>query len=150
MNKLFPILLISIIAFSSCRIQAPEFRRVENARYDTNLQSGLKVGADLVLYNPNFGRLKLKTYSAEIYADGKKIASLNENCSISIKPRKEFSIPVNATLKPEKNLMEGLKGLFKEVTKKEIDLRITGKVELRSLFYKKSVNIDVNQKIKLD
>ncbi len=111
---------------------------------------GAKVNTALVFYNPNPVRFKIKKMGFEVFVDNKKVTSVNDKPNIVVKPRKEFTIPLNATMKPEVSLVDALKGIANMFKSKELDLKVVGKLEIKGLFLKKAVGFDINKKLKFD
>jgi LEA14-like dessication related protein len=136
--------------FSSCKIQSPEFRRYEQPKVKMQGLQGVKVNTALVFYNPNLVRFKIKKMGFDLYMDGKKIAVINDQPNLVVKPKKEFTVPINAIVKLKLSLAEAIKGISNLFSSKELDLKIVGNLEIRGFMVKRAVSFDVNKKIKLE
>jgi hypothetical protein len=86
----------------------------------------------------------------DLYMDGKKIAVINDQPNLVVKPKKEFTVPINAIVKPELSLADAIKGISNLFISKELDLKLVGNLEIRGFLVKRAVSFDVNKKMKLE
>lgn len=144
------LLLYALIlaGLSSCKIQAPQFVKYENLKYESIGMSGFKLGTEVVFHNPNMLKFKIQNVGLDLYLDNKKMAAINEKREILVRRKSDFSIPISVTIKPEMSLLDGLKEIYKAFTSKEMDLRINGGVGVKWLLWKKELGIDINKKVK--
>ena len=144
----FVIALLLITGLNACKIQAPQFVRYDNLKYESIGMSGFKIGTEVVFHNPNQLKFKIQNVGLDLYLDNKKMAAINEKREILVKRRSDFAIPISVTIKPEMSILDGLKEIYKAFTSREMDLRINGGVGIKWLFLKKSLAIDINKKVK--
>jgi LEA14-like dessication related protein len=146
------ILLITslfLLSFSACKIYTPEFKRYDNMRYETLGSNGFTLGTDIVFYNPNSFKFKINGVGLDVLINGKKMIYINEQRNVIVGRKSDFSIPLALTIKPDMNILEGIKELYKVYTNKELDLKVAGNIEVKWFLFKKSLPVEVNKKVKL-
>ncbi len=150
MNKIPFIAAVALLSLtlSSCRISAPTFKTVDNLRFDKMNGSSVKVGADLVFYNPNPIRIKITDIAADVTIDKRQMGTIGEKSDIIIKRKSDFRVPLGLTIKPDGSLLDNLKTVFGFITDKEIELAIRGKIKLKWLFIKREVPVNYMTKVK--
>jgi LEA14-like dessication related protein len=72
-----------------------------------------KLKANAIFYNPNAERGKLKKIKVDIFVDGKKVGTVDQELKIKIPSRGEFTVPleVNLAMK-ELGFMDALLGVL--------------------------------------
>lgn len=146
---LLGVVTLFLLSFSACKIYAPEFKRYDNLHYETIGNSGFTFGTDIVFYNPNSFKFKINGIGLDVLMNGKKMIYINEQRNVTVGRKSDFSIPLALTVKPDMNILEGIKELYKVYTSKELDLTVAGNIEVKWFLFKKSLPVEVNKKVKL-
>ena len=131
--KRFNLLFCAVIflTVSSCKIMAPTFKGIENVKTETVNKQGLKFSADVVIYNPNFFRLKVWDIAANVFLDDKLLATIGDTSVMLIKSKSDFRVPLGASLNPQSGIFDQLKNLLNIFVKKEAKLKVEGTVHVK-------------------
>ena len=102
------------IVISSCVPKQPvEFRAIRNIVVATDSTGEPQLKGEIVLYNPNHMRMKLKEIKVDVFVDGKKAATVDQKPDLVIPAASEFSAFVLARLSlKEIGLLDAVLGLF--------------------------------------
>lgn len=151
MNKYFSlfIFLLCTVCFSSCKIQAPTFKNVQNLKLERAGLTGFKAGGEAVFNNPNFIRLKITDVALDVLIDNKLVGILGEKSDILIKRKSDFTVPFGLTLKPEGTIFDNIKNVIGMVTGKSAELAVIGKIKVKWLCFKREVPIRFKHNFKL-
>jgi LEA14-like dessication related protein len=123
-----------------------EFRRVENVQFEAAAKSPM-LRADVVLYNPNNTKGKLKKIELDILVNDKKVGTIDQVLDQSIHGMAEFTVPVHVSVDmKELGLLDTLVSLFGG---KKYVIRIVGKVKGKVQGFGITVNVDHKEEIKL-
>lgn len=125
-------LLIIVFSFTSCRIESPSYRRVENFRFERDGIVGFTVGADAVFYNPNRLRFTVEGVSAKTLLNDKQVAEIGEPLPIKIRGKSEFKIPLKLSFKGDGNFMSTVGAFLTMVKNKEVTLSLQGNVKVKA------------------
>lgn len=111
-RSLLPVFL-SLVLMTSC--QKPEeeivLRQIRDVVVDASSEPMLKANA--VFYNPNDMRGKLKKIDVEIFVNGKKAATVDQEMKTFIPAESEFTVPLEVKLAiKELGLMDTLFGMI--------------------------------------
>ncbi len=141
MKSFIPTLSIAVLLLSSCKaykdVQEPEFRDVQNIRLiDVGLLQS-KAGADLVYYNPNNFNVTLSSARGDLYIDDKYVGRFELADKVSVKKRREFTIP--AILKLDN--ISAIKNQNDIYKRKEVMIRIEGTARLTKTGFSKEIPI---------
>jgi hypothetical protein len=143
-------LLMSLFVMSSCRIQAPVFKGVENAKLERSGPAGIQMGADIVFYNPNPGRARISDMALDVLLDGKNVATLGKKQDIVLARHTDTRIPVGLSLNTQGTILENLSSLLQLFKEKEMNLTIQGDFKMKVFcFFKYHIPIRHEQKINL-
>lgn len=125
------ILLLIVVSVSGCRIQQPEFRRVENYRLD---RDGLNfsLGTDVVLYNPNRVRFKVQNLAANVTMNNKVVATFGEEVDIKVRGKQEFRVPVKLDFKLSNDIMSNLNSILDVIKGKGVRLGFSGNIKFKA------------------
>ena len=145
---LCPFLLV--FALSSCKIYPPEYKRVENFRLERIDKDGFKVFGNIVMYNPNKMRVRLRDMHMEVKMNGKHVANAEQLIEVPIKGKSEFGVPLDIAIKPDMSLWEGVKDVFKILTKQEMDVTLEGDVLVKAYGHHFAVPIQQNEKVDIN
>jgi hypothetical protein len=123
-----------------------EFRDILNVRFEGGAKSPL-LKADMVFFNPNKTKGKLRKIDLEIFVNEKKVGIVDQTLDLLIKGEAEFSVPieVNVDMK-ELGLLDTLVSLFGG---KKYVVRIVGKVRGKVHGIRITVPVDHKEEIKL-
>lgn len=96
--------------------------------------------ANAVFFNPNDVRGKLKRINVDIFVDGKKAASVNQELKTLIPANAEFSVPIEVSLAiKELGFMDTLLGV---IGGKKFEVRYEGSLKLS--YHGVPINVPVN------
>jgi len=125
------ILLLIVLTVSGCRIQQPEFRRVENYRLD---RDGLNfsLGTDVLLFNPNRVRFKVQNLAANVTMNNKVVATIGEEVDIKVRGKQEFRVPVKLDFKLSNDIMSNLNSILDVIKGKGVRLGFSGNIKFKA------------------
>ena len=105
-------LMILLVMGSCIPKEDVVFRKVGNVRFDATTKSPV-LKADMVFYNPNKTKGKLKKIELDIFVNDKKAGTVNQTLNQAINGQAEFTVPieVNLALK-ELGLLDTIINLF--------------------------------------
>lgn len=107
------LLFFSIVLFSSCQRPKEEIvlRQIKDVVVDATSDPLLKANA--IFFNPNDVRGKLKRINVDIFVNGKKAASVNQELKTVIPANAEFTVPLEVKLAiKELGFMDTLLGVI--------------------------------------
>lgn len=139
----------ALLQFSSCRIQSPEYKGIQNIHLDALSKGGLELGAEAVFYNPNKLQCKLKDVHFDIFMNNDKLGTINEIKDVRIKKRSEFRIPLNIIVSPEGGFLNTVKNVFGAIKDKEVALRFEGLIFLKAYLIPIKIPINDTKKVPL-
>lgn len=142
--------IILAALLSSCKVYPPEYKRIDNFRFEQVDKEGLKLYGDVVIHNPNRIKVKLNDALFNVEMEGKHIATAGQMIPVKIKAKSDFSVPLNLVIKPDMSLTEGLKSIFKIIANREMELTIKGVVMVQAYGIKASVPIEQKEKVNLN
>lgn len=122
------LLAVSFILVTSCGRpeEAVVLRQIRDVVIDATTDPMLKANA--IFYNPNNQRGKLKKINIEIFVNGKKSATINQQLKTIIPAKEEFSIPLEVKLSlKELGFMDTLLGVLGG---KRFEIRYEGVLKL--------------------
>ena len=73
-------------------------RSIKNEKLETAEDGNQILKADVIFYNPNNIRMKLKEINVEVFVDGKKSAHAEQKFNSLIKAKSEFTVPLEVKL----------------------------------------------------
>lgn len=138
-----------VFALSSCKIYPPEYKRVENFKIERIDKGGLKVFGNVIMYNPNRMRVRLRDMHMDVNLNGKKVATAEQLIEVSVKGKSEFSVPLDVAIKPDMSLLEGLTSILNIITTREVDVTLDGDVLARAYGANFAVPIHQNEKVNI-
>lgn len=139
-----------ILLLTSCKIYPPIYKRVDNFSINKLDKEGFKVGGDLIFYNPNKVTAKLTDLLMNIELNGKHTATAGQREEAKIKPRSEFAVPLNLTIKPDMSLKEGLQNLISVITKKEVEVKLDGTIVIKAYGIRLTIPVKETEKVDLN
>jgi hypothetical protein len=136
--------LYLILIFMMVGCQRPKedivLRQIKDVVVDANTEPMLKANA--IFFNPNNMRGKLKRINIDIFVDGKKAASVNQELKTIIPSNDEFSVPLEVKLSiKELGFMDTLLGV---IGGKTFEVRYEGALKLT--YHGFPVNVPVKYK----
>lgn len=149
MKKICSIFFLTSLLFSSCKMYAPVFKTVDNIKTEGAITNGLNLRADAVFYNPNRMRCRISDMAVDVLVDKKVVGRLGEKGAIVVKGKKDFRVPVAITIAPEGGILGNLQNLLGLLSAKETEISLAGKVQFKTLFYKRVIPINYSQRISL-
>lgn len=126
--KAFSILVLTLLLFNGCKRPEEDIvlRQIRDVVVDASTDPILKANA--IFYNPNDVRGKLKKIDIEIFVNGKKAASVNQQLKTVIPSKSEFAVPLEVKLSmKELGFMDTLLGV---IGGKKFEVRYTGILKL--------------------
>lgn len=138
--SLLCIILFGMLVFmSSCREPKDlEFREFKNLSVDKIGFVSSNLTVDLIYYNPNNFGLELNRTDLDIYLDSNFLGHSSQDFQVAIPKRDLFTVPLKVELDMKNLLKNGLSSLFK----REVSIRILGKVKVGKAGVFKSFPVD--------
>ena len=112
-NRSAQLLFLALFVLVSCAKPEEEIvlRHIRDVVVDASSEPMLKANA--VFFNPNDMRGKLRKIDVEIFVDGKKPATVDQEMKTSIPAQSEFTVPLEVKLAiKELGLMDTLFGMI--------------------------------------
>lgn len=132
--------LILVIITAGCKKPKEEIvlRQIKDVVVDATSSPLLKANA--VFFNPNDVRGKLRRINVDIFVDGKRAASVNQELKTLIPANAEFSVPIEVNLAiKELGFMDTLLGV---IGGKKFEVRYEGSLKLS--YHGVPINVPVN------
>jgi LEA14-like dessication related protein len=146
----YGLFLFVIIFLGSCKIQSPEFKKMETWSVSSASTERLMIDNQIVLYNPNNVKgIQLKKICLAIDINSKNIGDLEKEYKMIIPSRSEFKIPVSIQLKSINSLLSSMVTIFSSSTS-EIELSVKGFAEFKYFLFKRNIPVQYHQKINLN
>lgn len=136
------LLLFSLILMISCQRPKEDIvlRQIKDVVVDASSDPVLKANA--IFFNPNNVRGKLKRINVDIFVNGKKAASVNQELKTLIPSNAEFSVPLEVKLAiKELGFMDTLLGV---IGGKTFEVRYEGTLKLT--YHGFPINVPVKYK----
>ena len=115
-------------------------RQIKDVVVDASSDPLLKANA--IFYNPNSMRGKLKKIKVDVYVNGKKAASVDQDLKTVIPANDEFTVPIEVKLAiKELGFMDTLLGM---IGGKTFEVRYEGSLKLS--YHGVPINVPVNYK----
>jgi len=131
-------LLVLLTIFSCQAPKDPVFRDFKNLKVENLGFSNASLTVDLIYYNPNNYGLELNRTDLDIFVDSTLLGHSMQDIQVAIPKRNEFTIPLKVDLDMKNLLKNGISTLFK----KEVKVRVLGKVKVGKAGVFKSFNVD--------
>lgn len=129
MNKIFSrhvtaaLPLMATLILTACgSIKEPELRGIENVRVDKISSGSSTLRLDLLYFNPNKFRIKLKSVKGDAWLEGKKLGSFSLDSAVAISPGSDFTLPVTLAVDMKRVLSNTITLLLSD----EVTLKIDG------------------------
>ena len=130
---------IVLLAFISCAAPKPlVYKNVEHLGMDHLGLGNTTISMDLVLYNPNHYKIKMKSAAVDVYFNGTHIGKAIVDQQFIIPKKDTFAMPVLLKV----DLLNLIPGALQLVTKKQVTLKLKG--EMRAGRSGVSINIPVD------
>lgn len=124
---------------TSCRTPKDlEFREFNNLSLEKLGFAGANLKVDLVYYNPNNFGLELNRTDLDVYVDSSLLGHSSQDIQVAIPKRDIFTVPLKIELDMKNLLKNGLTTLFK----KQVNIRVVGKVKVGKAGVYKIFNVD--------
>lgn len=133
------ITIFAIIGIASCR--SPKdlvFREFNNLKVDNLGFSNAHLTLNLVYYNPNNFGMELNRTDFDIFIDSTLLGHSLQEIQVAIPKRDIFTIPLKVDLDMKNLLKNGMTTLFK----KDIRIKVVGKVRVGKGGVLKTFNVD--------
>jgi LEA14-like dessication related protein len=144
MNKVSLVLFVGLL--SCVPEQDVQFKRVKNISLSASGSSPILKG-DLLLYNPNATKMKLKKLDLVVQLNGKEAGFVKQKLNQVIPPQSDFTVPIELTVSlKEIGLLDALAGILGG---KKNTVRITGKIRGSVNGFALNVPVDYTEEIKI-
>ncbi len=92
--------LLVLLSFTTACVPKEDvvLRAIKNENFVTDENGQQILKADAIFYNPNNVRMKLKEINVEVFVNGKKSAYADQKFNSLIKPKSEFTVPLEVKL----------------------------------------------------
>lgn len=147
-RKTFPsLILLALLTLQAC--QKPDqdivLRQIRDVVVDASSEPMLKANA--IFFNPNDMRGRLKKIDVEIFVDGKKAASVDQEMKTSIPAQSEFTVPLEVKLAlKELGFMDTLFGM---IGGKTFKIHYKGSLKLAYRGLPITVPVDYKDEVKI-
>jgi LEA14-like dessication related protein len=120
-------------------------RNIVIRNVNTDDAGKMMLSADAVFYNPNAMGMKLKHIDIGVKVDGKETARIDHDVDLRIKPKSEFTVPVEVQLQ-QMGLLDTILGFLGG---KEHDLEFAGSIRIKVKGFPVKVPVAHREKFKL-
>ena len=128
-----------IVLMTSCRTPKDlEFREFNNLSLEKFGFAAANLKVDLVYYNPNNFGLELNRTDLDVYLDSTYLGHSSQDIQVAIPKRDIFTVPLKIEVDMKNLLKNGLISLLR----KEVNVRVMGKVKVGKGGVFKSFNVD--------
>ena len=139
-NTFFSIILISIISFSSCKVQEVEVGDFRSFKLGEMNSKSVEINTQIPLKNPNKFKFKITKAKLDIKLNNKQIGSVNKIDKIKI-PAKSNEV---YSMKIKVDFSENL-DLTSLMFMKKGNVSIKGYVKARKFIFSRKFDVDVNK-----
>lgn len=139
--------LLALLMVASCNglKEDIQFKGIKNVVVDGTTEPRLK--AEAFFYNPNNTRMHLKKIDVEVFANGKKVAEIDQKLTTLIPARDQFSIPLDVKLAmKELGFLDTLLGM---IGGKKMDIQYKGSIKLTYHGFPIRVPVDYKDQIRV-
>lgn len=135
------------VLMTSCRTPKDlEFREFNNLSLEKLGFAGANLTVDLVYYNPNNFGLELNRTDLDVYLDSTYLGHSSQDIQVAIPKRDIFTVPLKIEIDMKNLLKNGLTSLLR----KEVNVRVTGKVKVGKGGVFKSFTVDYQTVQRID
>ena len=121
------VLVVAVILQTSCdSYREPEFRSVDNLQVNRVEQQESTLSMNVLYFNPNKARLKLKKASGQAWLNNTYLGRFSMDTLVLIPAKGEFTLPVTLQVDMSKLLQNSLAAFLN----REVTLRIEGKAKV--------------------
>lgn len=115
--------MVAVVFLPSCKsVKEPELKGIEKIRIGRIGLKGSSLGFDIIFFNPNNYRLKLKDASGDAWLDGNPLGHFTVDTLIHIPAQGDFRLPVQMEM--DMNfLVENISAAFSD---KQVTLKVDG------------------------
>ncbi|MFM7857016.1 MAG: LEA type 2 family protein [Flammeovirgaceae bacterium] len=146
MKMLSVVLFLSLLVISCLPKEQVVFKTVRNIEL-TTADGKVLLKGDAVFYNPNKTQTKLKEIDVDVMVDGKKAASVDQQMSLDVKGKSDFTVPIEAQLQlGEINLLDAVVGFLGGKT---YQVTFTGNLRVAVHGLTVKVPVKYNESVKL-
>lgn len=141
-GKFIGLFFLLVVVLAGCKRPKEDIvlRQIKDVVVDASTDPMLKANA--IFYNPNSIRGKLKKIKIDIFLNGKKAASVDQDLKTAIPANDEFTVPIEVKLAiKELGFMDTLLGM---IGGKTFEVRYEGALKLS--YHGVPINVPVNYK----
>ena len=149
MNKVLFLLVIVALTASSCKVLPPQYKGLQNPRFERIGLTGVKFGADICFYNPNAIKCRIQDIALDVTLDNKPVGTVGEQCDVPINRKSDFTIPVGVTINPQGTIFENLTTIFELFRDKQTMLALQGNVKVKVLGMTFPIPVKYQQQVRL-
>jgi len=136
----------TLIAGACAPKEEVQLRSINIKEVKPGLDGNPVLFADVVFFNPNPTRMRLKRIDLDVFVDGKKTARVDQQLSQLIKGNSEFTIPLEVQLNfKEVGLLDTILSLFGG---KEHEMRFEGKMKVLVRVFPVTVPVSYKEMMK--
>jgi len=138
-----------VFLFSGCSLVVPlELKNVNSFKVAENKSGGgIKITANLTLYNPNKFKLAIKNADIDVITLGVNLGKLQIPNQIIVNKMDSFSGDFHVEISLSKLLFAG-QNVLRKLKSGNIEITLKGTIDSQVLWIHKSFNINHNEKIK--
>ncbi len=144
----FPLLFIIAFFAAGCTLKKDvELRAIENIELTPGDGKNPLLKAEALFYNPNQVRMKVKEIKLDIFIDGKKSASVDQQLKSVIKSKAEFTLPIEVKLSlKDIGLVDAVLGFLGG---KKYQLHYVGHIKASVKGFPVRIPVDYTREVKL-
>ncbi len=144
------VLIIFLAAIYGCeKPQAPDLTSIDNINVSLNGFSSADFNCNANFYNPNEKKIVLKHVDIDVNVDGNYLTSIARDYDMELKPKSNFTVPVEANI-PFKNIkLNDALALFRENQQSKL-VHFKGKIKVKmyGMNFKIPINHEENIRLK--
>lgn len=139
-------LTLLALALLSCTPKEPiELRQVKDVVADASSEPTLK--AQVLLYNPNNVRMKLRKIKIDVYINGKKTGEVDQDFNMKIPAAQEFTVPLEVKLAMKDfGVLDTVLGM---ISGKKLDVHYKGALKINYKGLPIRVPVDYKSEIRI-
>ncbi len=138
--------VLTLFLLFNCAPQEPiVLRKLNKIEVVVGADGKMLLKADASLYNPNKMGAKLKSAFIEVYADNKKVGTLDKQYNQKIDGESDFLIPLEVDFDPGKGILGSILNIM---SKKSLTVKYVGNIKIKALGIGYKIPVEYSEKIK--
>ena len=148
--KQWLVLVLALIAFTSCQYEEVEIEEVRNFRVEKMTGERVHFSFDVKLLNPNNYALKVSSTDLLCEINGRNLGKLYLDETVRVPAGNKNFIPVLSSVTTEGASENILPILLGSVFNRAVDIRLKGEIRGGAFFFPKTIAIDHSERVDFD